>query len=302
MVERLTLDGKRVTGLVAAPARRPRARVTARARGDPGGRRHRLAADPAALGHRSRRGAAAARHRGAARAAGVGENLQDHLQIRCAYKVAGVKTLNERFQSLVQRAGFAAQYALTRRGPMTMAPSQLGAFVKSDPEPRHAQPRVPRPAAHACPSSASRSIRSRPSPPASPTSARPAAAGCASPRPTRRRIPRSGPTTSPPPRTGTWRPTPCASRATSSPCRRWRNIAREEFRPGLEFQSDEELAQGRRRHRHHHLPPGRHLQDGQRRDAPWSTPACGARPRRACASPTPPSCPPSPPATPTRRR
>ena len=64
---------------------------------------------------------------------GVGENLQDHLQIRCAYKVTGVKTMNERFQSLAQRAGFAAQYALARRGPMTMAPSQLGAFVKSDP-------------------------------------------------------------------------------------------------------------------------------------------------------------------------
>ncbi|HZT48279.1 MAG TPA: GMC family oxidoreductase, partial [Hyphomicrobiaceae bacterium] len=63
----------------------------------------------------------------------VGENLQDHLQIRCAYKVSGVKTMNERFQSLVQRAGFAAQYLLQRRGPMTMAPSQLGAFVKSDP-------------------------------------------------------------------------------------------------------------------------------------------------------------------------
>src|SRR6516165_11082870 len=41
--------------------------------------------------------------------------------------------MNERFQSLAQRAGFAAQYALARRGPMTMAPSQLGAFVKSDP-------------------------------------------------------------------------------------------------------------------------------------------------------------------------
>ena len=63
---------------------------------------------------------------------GVGENLQDHLQIRCAYKVSGVKTMNERYQSLAQRAGFAAQYVLTRRGPMTMAPSQLGAFVKSD--------------------------------------------------------------------------------------------------------------------------------------------------------------------------
>jgi choline dehydrogenase len=63
---------------------------------------------------------------------GVGENLQDHLQLRCAYKVTGVRTMNERFQSLVQRAGFAAQYLLIRRGPMTMAPSQLGAFARSD--------------------------------------------------------------------------------------------------------------------------------------------------------------------------
>ena len=63
---------------------------------------------------------------------GVGENLQDHLQLRCAYKVTGVKTMNERYQSLLQRAGFATQYLLSRRGPMTMAPSQLGAFVRSD--------------------------------------------------------------------------------------------------------------------------------------------------------------------------
>ena len=64
---------------------------------------------------------------------GVGENLQDHLQIRCAYKVHGVKTMNERYQSLLQRASFALEYALFRRGPMTMAPSQLGAFTRSDP-------------------------------------------------------------------------------------------------------------------------------------------------------------------------
>jgi choline dehydrogenase len=64
---------------------------------------------------------------------GVGENLQDHLQVRCAFKVEGVRTMNERYQSLVQRAGFALQYAATRRGPMTMAPSQLGAFTRSDP-------------------------------------------------------------------------------------------------------------------------------------------------------------------------
>jgi choline dehydrogenase len=65
--------------------------------------------------------------------AGIGENLQDHLQIRCAYKVSGTKTLNERANSLVGKAGMALEYALFRRGPLTMAPSQLGAFAKSDP-------------------------------------------------------------------------------------------------------------------------------------------------------------------------
>ncbi|HRD76590.1 MAG TPA: GMC family oxidoreductase N-terminal domain-containing protein [Hyphomicrobiaceae bacterium] len=65
--------------------------------------------------------------------AAVGENLQDHLQIRCAYKVSGVPTMNEQYRSLTRRAGFALEYALRRRGPMTMAPSQLGAFTRSDP-------------------------------------------------------------------------------------------------------------------------------------------------------------------------
>ena len=63
---------------------------------------------------------------------GVGENLQDHLQIRAVYKVKGAKTLNERANSLVGKAGMALEYALFRRGPMTMAPSQLGVFTKSD--------------------------------------------------------------------------------------------------------------------------------------------------------------------------
>jgi choline dehydrogenase-like flavoprotein len=63
----------------------------------------------------------------------VGQNLQDHLQIRCAYKVSGVPTMNEQYRSLAKRAGFALEYALRRRGPMTMAPSQLGAFTRSDP-------------------------------------------------------------------------------------------------------------------------------------------------------------------------
>jgi choline dehydrogenase-like flavoprotein len=64
---------------------------------------------------------------------GVGENLQDHLQVRCAYKVTGVKTMNESYRSLFRRAGFLMEYLLWKRGPMTMAPSQLGAFVRSDP-------------------------------------------------------------------------------------------------------------------------------------------------------------------------
>ncbi|MBI3506068.1 MAG: GMC family oxidoreductase N-terminal domain-containing protein [Proteobacteria bacterium] len=64
---------------------------------------------------------------------GVGENLQDHLQIRCAYKVSGTKTLNERVHTWTGKIGMALEYALFRRGPLTMAPSQLGAFAKSDP-------------------------------------------------------------------------------------------------------------------------------------------------------------------------
>ncbi len=65
--------------------------------------------------------------------AGVGENLQDHLQIRCAYKVHGVPTLNERSNSLLGKIGIGLEYALFRTGPMSMAPSQLGAFARTDP-------------------------------------------------------------------------------------------------------------------------------------------------------------------------
>lgn len=65
---------------------------------------------------------------------GVGANLQDHLQQRAIYKVSGVKTLNETYHSLVKRAGMGLEYALFQRGPLTMAPSQLGIFTKSSPE------------------------------------------------------------------------------------------------------------------------------------------------------------------------
>jgi choline dehydrogenase len=64
---------------------------------------------------------------------GVGNNLQDHLQLRLIYKIAGAKTLNEAYRSLVGRARMGLDYALFRRGPLTMAPSQLGLFTRSDP-------------------------------------------------------------------------------------------------------------------------------------------------------------------------
>jgi len=64
---------------------------------------------------------------------GVGANLHDHLQLRMIFKVSGVKTLNETYVSMLNRLGMGINYVLRRRGPMTMAPSQLGAFTKSDP-------------------------------------------------------------------------------------------------------------------------------------------------------------------------
>ena len=65
---------------------------------------------------------------------GVGANLHDHLQIRSIYKVSGARTLNGRARSLAGKALMAAEYALFRTGPLTMPPSQLGAFAKSGPE------------------------------------------------------------------------------------------------------------------------------------------------------------------------
>ena len=62
---------------------------------------------------------------------GVGENLQDHLQIRMVYKVKGFRTLNKIAANWLGKLAIGLQYILTRRGPMSMAPSQLGAFTFS---------------------------------------------------------------------------------------------------------------------------------------------------------------------------
>jgi choline dehydrogenase len=71
---------------------------------------------------------------------GVGENLQDHLQIRAVFAVQGVKTLNTIANSLLGKAAIGLEYLLRRSGPMSMAPSQLGAFTRSSPS--HEWPNV----------------------------------------------------------------------------------------------------------------------------------------------------------------
>ena len=76
----------------------------------------------------------------AAALAGVGENLQDHLQLRMIYQVSGVPTLNEQANSIVGRVKMGFEYLFNRSGPMAMSPSQLGAFAPSDP--RHARANV----------------------------------------------------------------------------------------------------------------------------------------------------------------
>ena len=66
-------------------------------------------------------------------APGVGENLQDHLQLRTVFKVKDVRTLNEWANSPFGKVQMGLEYLFFRTGPLTMAPSQLGAFTKSDP-------------------------------------------------------------------------------------------------------------------------------------------------------------------------
>ena len=65
---------------------------------------------------------------------GVGENLHDHLQVRSVYKVRHTVTLNQRANSLFGKAMMGLEYLLFKTGPLTMPPSQLGAFAKSDPD------------------------------------------------------------------------------------------------------------------------------------------------------------------------
>lgn len=65
---------------------------------------------------------------------GIGANLQDHLQLRCAWRLTGAKTLNTMANNLLGKAKIGLEYLLRRTGPMSMAPSQLGAFSRSRPD------------------------------------------------------------------------------------------------------------------------------------------------------------------------
>ncbi len=69
---------------------------------------------------------------------GIGENLQDHLQLRMVYKVSGIKTLNTKANTFWGKMMIGLEYVLKRSGPMSMAPSQLGAFAYSSPEQKSA--------------------------------------------------------------------------------------------------------------------------------------------------------------------
>jgi choline dehydrogenase len=131
LIDRLSFDGNRVTGVEFTRAGQP-ANATCRietvlAAGSIG--------SPNIL-ERSGVGAAARLQTLGIPAVhdlpGVGENLQDHLQLRMIFKVQGIKTLNAIANSLWGKFMMGVEYALNRSGPLAMAPSQLGAFAKSD--------------------------------------------------------------------------------------------------------------------------------------------------------------------------
>ncbi len=197
---------------------------------------------------------------------GVGGNLQDHLQQRAIYRVSNVKTLNETYHSLLGKASIGLNYALFRRGPMTMAPSQLGMFTRSSPDHDRANIQF-----HIQPLSLDKfgdPLHRFPAVTVSACNLRPTSRGTNDPaaqrRPERsagdraelsehagrphsrcRRHPRD-----PPPDGPERARKVSAGRASAWPIRGRRS--------GV-------TGEGRGRHRHHHLPPGWHRKDGPNR-------------------------------------
>ena len=170
---------------------------------------------------------------------GVGENLQDHLQIRTVFKVSNARTLNTMANGAWGKLRIVLEYALRRSGPMSMAPSQFGMFTKSDPA--RATPDLEY---HVQPLSTDRlgdPLHPFPAITMSVCNLRPEAAGAVtSPAPTWTRTRRSGRTTSPrsrPPRRGGLR-APGREIMTAAALKRY---TPEEFLPGAEVQSEDEL-------------------------------------------------------------
>jgi choline dehydrogenase-like flavoprotein len=132
IAERVLFDGRRAAGVAY---RRNGAAKTAKARGEVilsagaiGSPQILMLSGVGPADHLSAQGIPVVLDR-----SGVGGNLQDHLQLRLIFRVEGVPTLNERYHSLPRRAWMGVEYALFRTGPLTMAPSQLGFFTRSDP-------------------------------------------------------------------------------------------------------------------------------------------------------------------------
>ena len=206
---------------------------------------------------------------------GVGENLQDHLQIRTVYKVKGIPTLNERANRLAGRIAMALEYAIFRRGPLTMAPSQLGCFAKSDPSRE-----TPDLQYHIQPLSLDRfgdPLHPFPAFTASVCNLRPTSRGSV-------RIKSPDPRVQPairPNYLATRRSPHCSRRHPPDPPHLRRRAARALCNRGISSRPPGPVRrrsrQGRRRHRHDHLPPGRNLPDGRR--SPGRRRRAPARPR-----------------------
>ena len=196
---------------------------------------------------------------------GVGENLHDHLQLRMIYKVSGVKTLNELYHARTGFARMMLNYALFRRGPLTMAPSQLGIFTRSDPHRERANIQY-----HVQPLSLDRfgePLHTFPAFTTSVTNIQPTSRGFLR---LRSADPADQPVISPnylvhrrrPPRGRRFdsRHAPDRGATGARPIQAGRVFARRE-----RAQRRRKPHKGGRRHRHHHLSPGRHRQDGPRR-------------------------------------
>ena len=232
---------------------------------------------------------------------GVGENLQDHLQLRTIFEVSGVRTMNTDYRSLPRRALMGLDYAVRRRGALTMAPSQLGAFFRSSAE--HATPNLQ---FHFQPLSLDKfgdPLHAYPAFTASVCNLRPAARGSVhmrDPTPRNRRsfgpiISRTTPIAVSRSRPSDW---PAASRLRGPSCASGRRKGCRGRRACRTRISSRRRGPSARPSSIRSAPPG---WAPSRIRARCSTRGCGCAASMVCGSPTPRSCRGSPPATPIPR-